>query len=511
MDDSAAICRFSMRQDMNQNRPLQNIVIVDDNPDDRLLAIRELGKEFTQLHIVEINNADGLASTLEVDNYDLVITDYQLKWTNGLNVLNAFKFRHPDVPVIMFTNSGTQEVAVAAMKAGLDDYVIKSPKHFVRLSQAVRLAWENAQTRLRLNQASLRLQFLLNQLNVGVFRATLDGELIECNDGFLHLLELNTPEEARIFFRTYPKLNLANSAGTPPWEKEVQLLLDGNTIWLMLSETLTELDGETVIDGLLRDITERKLTEAEIQQLNQTLENRVLERTAQLEATNKELETFAYSISHDLRSPIRQVYSFADLLQQSLQSIELSEEVDNYVGMIMTLTKRAGKMIDDLMEFSTTGRLEMFFSTIDMNSLVQEIKQQVIPQNQDRTIIWDVESLPAINGDRTLLRIVWQNLIENAVKYTSYRDIAEINIGSSRNSSGITFFIKDNGVGFDMQYVERIFGIFQRLHSNEEFEGSGIGLANVQRIIHRHGGRIWTKSAENQGTTFYFSLPINQP
>ena len=494
---------------MNQARPLKNVVVIDDNPDDRLLAIRELGKEFSDLHIVEIIDASELASVLEADNYDLVITDYQLKWTNGLDVLVAFKFRHPDVPVIMFTNSGTQEVAVAAMKAGLDDYVIKSPKHFIRLSQAVRLAWNNAQTRARLAQTSLRLQFLLNQLNVGVFRATLDGELIECSDGFLHLLNLNTPEEARIFFRTYPKLNLANSPGKPPWEKEVQLLLDGKSTWLMLSETLTELDGETAIDGLLQDITERKSSEAAIQQLNQTLEHRVKERTVQLEATNKELETFAYSVSHDLRSPIRQIYSFAELLQQSLPFINLSEEISNYLGMILKLTKRAGKMIDDLMEFSSTGRFEMLYSTIDMNRLVQEVKQQIISQTQNRAIIWDIASLPTIKGDRTLIRRVWQNLIENAVKYTGNKDIAEIKIGSSTTSSEITFFIKDNGVGFDMRYVERIFGIFQRLHTSEEFEGTGIGLANVQRIIHRHQGRIWVESTVNEGTIFYFSLPVN--
>ncbi|AFY55843.1 bacteriophytochrome (light-regulated signal transduction histidine kinase) [Rivularia sp. PCC 7116] len=495
---------------MSQARLLERILLIDDNPDDRLLAMRELAKEFSNLRVVEIIDASEFEYALEKGHYDLVITDYQLKWTNGLNVLNAFKNRYPDIPVIMFTNSGTQEVAVAAMKAGLDDYVIKSPKHFVRLSQAARLAWENAQTRLRLNQTSLRLRFLLNQLNVGVFRATLDGELIECSNGFLHLLKLNTPEEARIFFRSYPKLNLAKSPGKPPWEKEVKLLLDGNTIWLMLSETLTELNGETVIDGLLQDITERKKAEAVIKQLNQTLECRVLERTAQLEATNKELETFAYSISHDLRSPIRQIHSFVDLLQESLQSIHLSEEIESYLGMILKLTQRAGKMIDHLIEFSTTGRFEMLYKTIDMNSLVQEVKQQLISQTQGRTIIWDIESLPKVKGDRTLFRIVWQNLIENAIKYTSPKDIAEIKIGSSKNSSEITFFIADNGVGFDMRYVERIFGIFQRLHTDTEFEGTGIGLANVQRIIHRHGGRIWTQSTINQGTTFYFSLPINE-
>ncbi|MEO0687232.1 MAG: ATP-binding protein, partial [Cyanobacteria bacterium J06649_11] len=241
-------------------------------------------------------------------------------------------------------------------------------------------------------------------------------------------------------------------------------MLEGKIVWLMLSETLTQLDGETVIDGLITDITQRKLAEAAIQQLNQTLERRVNERTAQLEAINKELETFAYSISHDLRSPIRQVESFVNLLQHSLKSISISQEINGYLNMIVKLTKRAGKMIDDLIEFSSTGRFEMIYSTVDMNRLVQEIKQQIICQNQDRTIIWDIESLPQINGDRTSLRIVWQNLIENAVKYTSYCDIAEINIGSSNNSSEVTFFIKDNGVGFDMRYVERIFGIFQRLH-----------------------------------------------
>jgi light-regulated signal transduction histidine kinase (bacteriophytochrome) len=141
---------------------------------------------------------------------------------------------------------------------------------------------------------------------------------------------------------------------------------------------------------------------------------------------------------------------------------------------------------------------------------VQEIKEQIISQNLHRRINWDIESLPTINGDRTLIRIVWQNLIENAVKYTSYQDIAEINIGSKTSRDEITFFIKDNGVGFDMNYVDRIFGIFQRLHTNEQFEGTGIGLANVQRIIHRHQGKIWTQSVVDEGTTFYFSLPLNQ-
>ncbi len=264
------------------------------------------------------------------------------------------------------------------------------------------------------------------------------------------------------------------------------------------------------VANILSTAITRKQAEDENRLLNASLEARVKQRTQQLEATNKELETFAYSVSHDLRSPIRQIYSFAELLQQSLPSINLSEDIETYLGMIIKLTKRAGKMMDDLIEFSSTGRFEMLYSTIDMNRLVQEVKQQRILQTHDRTIIWDVESLPMVNGDRTLIRIVWQNLIENAVKYTSYKEIAEINIGSSSDLSEITFFIQDNGVGFDTRYVEKIFGIFQRLHTNEEFEGTGIGLANVQRIIHRHGGRIWVESTVNKGTTFYFSLPINQ-
>ncbi|OUL19227.1 hybrid sensor histidine kinase/response regulator [Nostoc sp. T09] len=493
---------------MNQERALQSILLIDDNPDDRLLAMRQLKREFPQIQVEQVGNAEQFAQALQVDRFDLVVTDYELLWTTGLDILHAIKAHDPKRPIIMFTNSGTQEIAVAAMKAGLDDYVVKSPKHFIRLPQVVRIVWQNAQIRNRAAQLELQLESLLDRLHVGVFRATPDRELLEANNGFLELLGLETLEAAQTFFRQQPELNVKRGTPGQQWEYEAQLHYPhGKKVWVRVSETLIDINGRTLIDGLLNDITEAKQAEADIQKLNQTLERRVQERTSQLEAANKELETFAYSISHDLRAPIRQIGSFTTLLKQHLESAIGDETVLHYVQVMEQLTAQAGKMIDDLLEFSRTGRTELQYVTVDMNSLVNQIKQQMELENPQRIITWQIATLPDVKGDRNLLRQVWQNLIENAVKYSSRRDRSEIGIGAQDGEQEIIFFVRDNGVGFNMRYINRLFGVFQRLHSDQEFSGIGIGLANVQRIIHRHGGRVWAEGTIDVGANFYFSVP----
>jgi PAS domain S-box-containing protein len=493
---------------MNQEQALQRILLIDDDPDDRLLTMRELKREFPQVQIEEVGNAEQFAQVLQIDNFDLVITDYELLWTTGLDILHTIKAHDPKRPIIMFTNSGTQEVAVAAMKAGLDDYVVKSPKHFVRLPQVVRLVWQNTQTLHRSAQLELELEIMLNRLHLGVFRATLDGQLLEVNNGFLKLLGLETLEAAQRFFQQQPGLNFTREKPGEQWEYEAQLHYpNGKTVWVRVSEILIDINGRTLIHGLLNDITEAKQAAVAIQQLNQTLERRVQERTSQLELTNRELEAFAFSISHDLRAPIRQIGSFITLLKQHLDSEISDETVLHYVQVMEQLTEQAGKMIDDLLEFSRTGRTELQYVTVDMNRLVHEVKRRLELENPERIIVWEIGQLPAVQGDRNLLRQVWQNLIENAVKYSSRRDRSEIAIGSDNSEQEIIFFVRDNGVGFNMHYSNRLFGVFQRLHSEQEFSGVGIGLANVQRIIHRHGGRVWAEGTINVGATFYFSLP----
>lgn len=490
---------------------LRRILLVDDNPDDRLLATRELKREFSNLQIQEAATWEQFKQALAENEFDLVITDYNLRWSTGLDVLRAIKRQHPNRPVIMFTDSGSQEVAVDAMKAGLDDYVLKSPKRLVRLSQAVRTAWENTQMRQRASDLELRLNFLLNELNVGVFRATLNGQLLELSDGLRHLLERANFADIQGFFRQFLPLESLDWVEQPQQHREIQLTdAQGKPLWLKINATLVEAQGNPVIDGLVSNITDQKAAAAELRSLNQSLEQRVDQRTARLERLNRELELFAFSVSHDLRSPIRQIDGFANLLRQQTLTAAPTDGDDSpshYLDRILTLTARAGQMIEDLLRFSRTSRAEMVYGPVTMTRLVQEVVRQLEPSLIDQTIAWQIEPLPSVWGDRNLLRNVWQNLIENAVKYTRCRDRGEIHIGSTEGAGETIFYIRDNGIGFDEADTKNLFGVFQQLPNAADFDGTGIGLANVQRIIHRHQGQIWAEGQLERGATFYFSIP----
>jgi PAS domain S-box-containing protein len=250
------------------------------------------------------------------------------------------------------------------------------------------------------------------------------------------------------------------------------------------------------------DITERKRWEREILSLNQELGK----RSAQLEASNKELEAFAYSVSHDLRAPLRHITGFSELLQKSTASL-LDQKGQRYVGIILESAKRMGDLIDDLLAFSRIGRAETHKTTVNLGQLVEETLSDVRQDTDGSNTVWRVGDLPVCYGDRSMLRLVFVNLISNAVKFTRTRAQAEIEIGClNQEQEEMVVFIRDNGVGFDMKYVSKLFGVFQRLHRPEAFEGTGIGLATVQRIVHRHGGRIWAEGVVDQGATFYFSL-----
>ncbi len=245
-----------------------------------------------------------------------------------------------------------------------------------------------------------------------------------------------------------------------------------------------------------------------IQTLNRELEQRVVERTAQLEAANQELEAFSYSVSHDLRAPLRHVDGFAGLLLKSDGQL-VSERGRVYLAQITTSAKQMGNLIDDLLVFSQMGRAEMRHGAVDLHQLAQETIRDLTAQNPARNITWQLAPLPTVRGDRAMLRQVFVNLFANAVKYSGPRDPAIITINAAPDpaTGELVVSVRDNGVGFEMAYAHKLFGVFQRLHRAEEFEGTGIGLANIRRIISRHGGRTWAEGEPGVGAVFYFSLP----
>jgi len=370
------------------------------------------------------------------------------------------------------------------------------------------------ETELERQMLLQRYEYLTMHANDIILLIDREGRIVDANEkaviayGYtrdellqLNLRDLRTPETKAILDAQLKQVEESNGFVF----ETVHQRKDGTTFPVENSARVIEVEGRTLYLNIIRDITERKKAEEEIRKLNEELEERVIERTSQLEAANKELESFSYSVSHDLRTPLRAIDGFSILVLEEYYD-KLDAEGKRLLNVIRDNTQNMGQLIDDLLAFSRVGRQQIIKSPIDMGKLVKGVFEELKTIDPARMLQLNIKELPTALGDQPMIRQVIVNLLSNAIKFTRPREPSIIEVGGWSKENENIYYVKDNGVGFDMKYVNKLFGVFQRLHTRSEFEGTGVGLAIVQRIIHRHGGRVWAEGEVDKGATFYFTL-----
>jgi PAS domain S-box-containing protein len=526
------------------------ILILEDNALDAELDVAQLEEAGFACRWERVQTRTDFVAHL-ASAYDLILADYTMPGFDGLTALQIVRGQGMDTPFILVSGTLGEERAIEALKSGATDYVLKP--RIARLAPVVRRALEeHAEKRRRaaaeqaLRDSEERYRTLTEVSPVGIFRADVAGAYVYVNERWCELSGL-TAEAARgdgwaqavhadDRARVLAEWQRAVTEGQP-FRSELRFQRPtGVTIWVFAQVVQECTDGGGVRGyiGAVTNITERKRGEEQIRQLNAELERRVRERTAQLEAANRELESFAYSASHDLRAPLRAIDGFSRALQEDYAA-QLPEPAQAHLQRVRDAANHMGQLLTDLLNLSRVTRAPLHMTTVDLSALAQAVAaelQQVQPERQVEFII-----APGLHacGDVDLLRDVLQNLLANSWKFTSKHTRARIELGTTagrgvgeQGSSGAgeissapllprssapspprspaIFYVRDDGAGFDMAYAAKLFGAFQRLHSVGEFEGTGVGLATVQRIIRRHGGRIWAEGAVERGATFYFTL-----
>ena len=499
-------------------------LLIEDNPGDVRLILEMLA-ESSETHF-DLEFADRLASGLRrlaTERVDVILLDLGLPDGQGLETFIKAQAQAHDVPILVLTNLDDQNLALKAVQLGAQDYLVKGQIDGQVLLRAIRYAVERKRVEEELRESEERFRLLIESVkDYAIILLDPDGRIASWNAGAERITGYRLEEiAAQPFSYFYPRADGRHEKSerlveTAAAEGRIEdedwcVRKDGTLFWA--SVLLTALrDEDNYLRGfslVLRDITERKHAEEEIRRLNEELEQRVVERTAQLEAANKELESFSYSVSHDLRAPLRAISGFANALIEDYLE-QLDAEGQHYLNIISESAVQMGRLIDDLLAFSRLGRKEIDREEVDMTHLANSVFTELKAASPERKIHFKVEPLPPALGDRAMLRQVWVNLLSNAIKFTRLKKSAVIEIGGRAETNQNIYYVKDNGAGFEMEYADKLFGVFQRLHAADEFEGSGVGLAIVQRVIHRHGGQVWGEGKVKHGATIHFALPRDQ-
>jgi PAS domain S-box-containing protein len=459
--------------------------------------------------------------------------------SEGRTIVSEHLQDHPDFPMAnltLHTSEGgrtalttplfSRDGTLGALVLGWRSDFSPAADH-IRLAEALAgyaaTVIDNARAHSRVATRAEELRILYEALACGVLVRDADGRIIHVNAAGEEIFGIGLDEMQGRTSASLWRAIREDGTAVPPEARPGAVALregqpvrrftegvvrrDGTIRWLQVDSVPVFDAGGTlrrVVSSFI-DVTARKQAEEEIKQLNQDLERRVLERTSELEAANKELEAFSYSVSHDLRAPLRSIDGFSQALLEDYGSV-LEGAGSDYLHRVLAATHRMAELIDDVLTLARVARHPIRHELVELSGLAEAIAQDLDHTEPERRVTWQIEEGLCASGDPHLLRVVLENLLGNAWKFTSRRDEATIEFGRGSDGSAEGYFVRDNGAGFDMAYADKLFAPFQRLHAITEFDGTGIGLATVQRIIHRHGGRAWAEGAPDQGATIYFSL-----
>ena len=500
---------------MNHDKPLGTVrgrvevLVLEDNPGEARLLHAELSAEvLVDLHLTVAPRLEDGLHLLSSREFDAVLLDLNLPDSHGMETFERLRAAVPELPLIVYTGSHDKSVELRALRGGAQDYLVKGPGNGPLLARAVHFAIERRRTRAELDLRAARLERNREALR-RIVEASADVILILDRSGAV--LFVNSGAE-KMYGRS--AADLVGQAGgfvIQPGTVEIQIrLLDGTVRTAEMRTVEIEWDDEPASLILLHDVTERKLAQVQVEAQNVALEDTVRERTAELVAANSELEAFAYSVSHDLRAPLRHIKGFSQMLEEEAGP-RLNSSSRTLLARIPRSVDQMGKLIDDLLAFARMGSCPVSRQPVALGPLVAEVIEELAPDARGRPVEWSVAALPTLDADPSLLRIALVNLLSNAVKFTRGRSPARIEVFPAGSASAPAIAVRDNGIGFTPAHAGRLFGVFQRLHTQAEFEGTGVGLATVKRIVARHGGRVWAEAEPGLGATFFFSLGPGEP
>jgi PAS domain S-box-containing protein len=542
------------------------ILVIDDQPAN-VFAVQQLLEEEGRILIGASSGKDGLQIALN-KNIDLIILDVQMPGMDGFETAQVLKSHKKtrDIPII-FASAEKKErtFVIKGFEGGAIDYLTKPLDPELTRAKVSILLQVQLQKRelIKKNELLKEAEGKIKQLNGDLLNnleqlEKANKELESHSRSMSHNLNLSEEKFRSLTETAFDAIILMDHHGMVKFWNKGATLIFGYESQEIINKSLTlimpdsyvkahtsglerylrtrenkvigrvvELEGKRkngelfpieisisswgaadgiMFSGIIRDVSERKKAENEIKKLNDELEQKVMDRTEQLAIVNKELEAFTYSVSHDLRSPLRSVIGYSKILEEDLGE-KMSDGGKRTLAVIQQNAVRMNTLIDDLMKFSRLGKQQLQKTLISSENLSQTIHEisHSIPHHASLRL----DALLPAYGDESLLSQVWTNLLSNAIKYSSKKEHPEIVIGSKKEEAETIFYVRDNGTGFDMEYYSKLFGVFQRLHKSVDYEGTGVGLALVKRIVLKHGGRVWAEGKVNEGATFYFSLPSN--